>query len=243
MIPVTTPEALERECMRLARENYIGCLLSGGSDAQGRLPWKLFTKTIRKIKDTTDLKISIHTGVIEPDVSMALKESGVDQVLIDVIGADETMKQVYNLDATTESIRKSLESLYKTGHHVIPHIVIGIHFGLILGEYNALNMLQPFKPANLVLVLLNPIHGTPMEQVQPVSVFDFEDILRKAQRMLPDADISLGCARPRDATCFSYEKAAIDNGVNKIAFPSERAIEYVKKQNLEVIHEQTCCSW
>lgn len=243
MIPATTPRALIECCLELERKGMIGCLISGGSDLKGQLPWKAFTGAIRKIKDKTRLKISIHTGIIEQDTAHALKDAGVDQVLIDVIGADKTLKQVYNLDIGTDCIYRSLENLYNAGHHVIPHILIGIHFGEILGEHNALAMLQDFSPASLVLVILNPLYGTPMEQVEPVSVHAFVDIVQEARKTLPNAIISLGCARPRDKTCFLYEKAAIDCGVSKIAFPTEKAIEYAKKLDMEVVYEKTCCSW
>jgi len=243
MIPAITPEALVEICLQLEQAGNIGCLISGGSDLKGQLPWKGFARAIREIKNKTKLKISIHTGIIDQDTAFVLKEAGVDQVLIDVIGADETLREVYNLNLKTNCIYNSIEYLYKAGHCVIPHILIGIHYGEIIGEYNALNMLKKFPLTNLVLIILNPLYETLMAHVKPVAPQLFAKIVQKVKLKFPNIVISLGCARPRDKTCFLYEKVAIDYGIKKIAFPTEQAIEYAKKLNLEVIYEKTCCSW
>lgn len=243
MIPATTPEALIEVGLRLAKDGNIGCLISGGSNLQGKLPWQQFATAIKQIKAETNLKVSVHTGIIDEDSARALKEAGVDQVLIDVIGDDQTLRKVYNLDLDLSCVYDSLRHLYEAGHCVVPHILIGIHYGEIRGEYNALNLLKNFPLANLVLVILNPLPGTPMVGTRKVAPSVLSRIIQKAKEEFPDARIALGCARPRDKTCFSYEKVAIDLGIDKIAFPTEAAIAYARNLNLEVIYEKTCCSW
>lgn len=243
MIPATTPQMLEDVCRKLDENGYIGCLVSGGSDTEGRLPWKAFAVALKKIKSTTRLKISVHCGYANKDDTARLVEAGVDQCLIDVIGSEKTLSQVYNLGFGIDRICNSLSYLYAADLEVIPHIVIGIHFGKILGEETALQMLQQYPVTKLVLVTLNPLPATAMANIQSVDPQAFSKIVKKAVDMFSDAVISLGCARPRDDTCFAYEKIAIDYGITKIAFPSEEAIRYAKVLNREVFYEKTCCSW
>ena len=47
------------------------------------MPWEEFADAISEVKRTTDLHISIHTGVMPEATAHRLKAAGVDQALID----------------------------------------------------------------------------------------------------------------------------------------------------------------
>jgi len=243
MIPARTPEDLVRIGLELEQEGNVGCLISGGSNAQGELDWAGFVGAIKTLKSTTHLKISVHTGLVGPAAAAGLKDAGVDQVLIDVVGADQTLQLVCNLKLTTEAVYRSLQCLFEADLVVIPHILLGLHYGTIVGEYRALEMLGDFPVRELVFIILNPLPGTPMARTKPLEPSRLGDFIARARDALPHAAVALGCARPRDRSCFEYEKVAIDGGVAKIAFPSEQAIDYARQLDMEVTYEKTCCSW
>jgi uncharacterized radical SAM superfamily protein len=99
MIPAPTPEAFLAAVDRLRSQGGLGLLLSGGANRNGEVPLEPFIPAIRVIKEKDpDFKIIVHTGLIRQRQAIDLKEAGVDQVLIDVIGDEDTIRQVYHLD-------------------------------------------------------------------------------------------------------------------------------------------------
>ena len=108
MIPVMEPYSL-KICREFAEAGNIGILLSGGSDRDGHLPWGKYLESIRWVKKNTHLKISIHTGIIDRQTALSLKDTGIDEVLIDVVGSEETMHQVYHLPNGLKAIESFLE--------------------------------------------------------------------------------------------------------------------------------------
>jgi uncharacterized radical SAM superfamily protein len=197
MIPAPTPDVLVTKCLKLARSGNSGILLSGGSDLEGRLPWRKFYGAISKIKSETNLFISVHSGFLDFSTASALKEAGVDQALIDIMGDEETAQEIYHLEGLQRVIR-SLEDLFRAGLEVVPHIVAGLMYGRVQGEYEALRIISRFQPSALVIVVLNPLKGTPMATVSFLSPIDVARIIARARVMMPHTPISLGCERPRN---------------------------------------------
>ena len=66
------------------------------------------------------------------------------------------------------------------------------------------------------------------------------DIIAKARIALPDVSLSLGCARERGNRII--ETMAIDAGINKMALPSDEAVEHAEKHGLAINYQNTCCS-
>jgi uncharacterized radical SAM superfamily protein len=171
---------------------------------------------------------------------LGLKEAGVDQALIDVIGDEETLRQVYHLDCGIEQIAASLERLQKAGLPLIPHIVCGLHFGQMRGERKAIEMLAAFDVEQLVVVSLMNLKDTPLAKTEPPAAEDVADVICEARLRLPNARISLGCARQRGNT--RLETLALDAGVNRMALPSDEAVERAQYYGLEIKYQKTCCS-
>ncbi|MDI6821952.1 MAG: radical SAM protein [Actinomycetota bacterium] len=242
MIHATTPEVLVERCLKLEEQGYIGCLISGGSLRDGTLPWLRFVDALARIKEETNLKISVHTGLINFDTAQRLKEAGVDQALIDVIGDDETLKRVYHLDVGIEAIKDSLDALTTAGIPIAPHIVVGLYYGRVKGEFVALGMISDYNPSALVIVSLMPLPGTPMRDVSPPDSQKIAEILATARLKMPNIPISLGCARLRGKDGSQIEIMAIDAGVNRMALWSGEAMERAKRYNLKIEFRKTCCS-
>ncbi|MBI5374728.1 MAG: hypothetical protein HZA77_04800 [Candidatus Schekmanbacteria bacterium] len=242
MIEATSGENLLSVCKRLKKGGNLGVLLTGGSDSLGRVGWERFAGTIRKIKEETGLHVSIHTGFLDLKTAILLKEAGVDQALTDVIGNSETLKNVYHLENGTGVIDKTLDALYKAQLPMVPHIVAGLDFGKIKGEFEAVNMLKKYNPPTLVIVTLTPFAGTPMEECKSPEVDDVARLMAYARLSLPQTEISLGCEHPRNRMGIELEKYAILAGANRIAVYSDEAIELAGELGIEIRYAKTCCS-
>src|SRR5262245_46703798 len=133
MIPATTPEALERQVRDLVwLHDLQGFLLSGGSNRRNEIRYERFLPTIARLKrDFRHLKIAVHTALLDAPRAQALADAGVDTAMMDVIGAAETIRAVYHLDRPVADFAATLAALCTTTMEVVPHIVIGLHYGRI----------------------------------------------------------------------------------------------------------------
>jgi uncharacterized radical SAM superfamily protein len=240
MIPVSDSKDLIQKCRKLKEKGTKGLLISGGSFSDGSLPWSDFLLGIRKVKEITNLYISIHSGIIDFPTAMNLKNAGIDQALIDIIGDEKTLNDVYHCDFGLHKIKESLDALEKANIPIIPHIVIGLNYGKILGEYNAINLIKQYQVDVLIFVSLMPIKGTPMEDIIPPSPEEIAHIIAYARKNINDIPFSLGCARDRSNP--KIEMYAIDCGINRLALPSDKAINKAEEYGLTIKWEKTCCS-
>ncbi len=240
MIPATTPDDLMAVCRDLEDKGDIGCLLSGGLRPDGTMPWLRFIPAIREIKAKQRLKISIHCGMLDEKTARMLKEAGVDQALIDVIGEDLTLERVYNAGFKVKAIVATLDALQAAGIPFIPHIVAGLDHGVIIGEYRALDVIRQYHSAAVVIVSLMPLPDTPMAGTKPPDARDVARLIATARMSLPSTPLALGCARRRGDD--EIDVWAVKCGVNRIAIPSEQAVKQARDEGLEIEWRKTCCS-
>jgi uncharacterized radical SAM superfamily protein len=241
MLPAETPEKMCGLVDRLIERGCRGILVSGGADCRGEVPLGDFTGAIL-YAHKKGLKVLVHSGIIQKETALRLKDCGVDQVLMDVIGHEQTIRDVCHLDRSPEDYLRSMMICRDARLAFAPHVVIGLHFGQILGEYSALRMIQEAQPKTLVLVILRPTAGTGMSAVSPPQLSEVEEVLSAARIWNPDIFLSLGCAKPSGEYKHQVEKLAIDCGFNGIAFPSDVAIEHACRRGLLPVFNEQCCS-
>ena len=240
MLAAESSQGLVELCRKLAGQGQQGVLISGGCRPDGTLAWRQFLPAIEAIKAQTDLFVSVHSGLVDPDTARDLKNAGVDQALIDVIGDDRTLQSVYHLPFGVDRIVAAMEALAAAGLPMVPHIVCGIDHGRIVGEYQAVKMIAPFDVAQVVIVSLMRLSGTPMAGVCLPEAEQVADIIAETRFRLPDVAISLGCARQRGNT--RLEELAIEAGINRMALPSEAAVARADAYGLDIRYQPTCCS-
>jgi len=242
MYPATTPEELYSLCGKLKADGALGCLISGGCLPDGSVPLDRFVEVIRRVKADFGLTVFAHVGVTNFERALRLKEAGVDAALIDILGANETIREIYNLDLTVESYENALKALSQAGLPFVPHVIVGLHYGRLKGELNALQMISRYNPSALVVIAFMPIHGTAMAHVKPPKPLDIARVLTVARTMFPETPIALGCMRPKGKHRAETDILAIKAGVDAIAFPAEEAIKFAESRGFEVIFSSYCCS-
>ncbi len=242
MISVRAEEDLFELAKRLHGEGSDGILVSGGSMKDGAVPLLGHLDHIARIREELDMKVVVHTGVVTPQMAEGLARVGVDGVMLDIIGADETIHDVYHLDLTTADFDRSLAVLADRGLRIIPHIVLGMHYGEFLGEHRALEMISRHPVSTLIIVVLVPLTGTPMAHIPPPPVDECVAFFEESRTAMPDTKINLGCGRPMGDAKVALDWAAIDHGLNGIAYPAEGAIAYAESRGLEAKLYEYCCS-
>lgn len=249
MTPAETPGELVALAKRIARDGALGMLVSGGSDCAGHLPWREgFLDALREIKETTPLRISVHTGLIGPETARGFADAGVDAALLDVVGSDECLREVFHLDAGLAAVEASLEALAGSGVRLVPHIVIGLEPDgtgegeAIAGEKRAVEMIAARHIDAISFVIFMPVRGTPMEGAPVPELSHVAELLAFARERMPEATHSLGCARPRDRYGERAEVVGLLAGVNRLAVPTRGAELAAPELGLEVSRQETCCS-
>jgi uncharacterized radical SAM superfamily protein len=242
MYPVKSSEELFKLCVQLKEEGAQGCLVSGGCLPNGSVPVGKFIDGIKKVKRDLGLTVLVHTGIISKSTAQALKEAKVNSALIDIIGSNETIREIYKLDATVDDYANSLKALQESDIPFVPHVIVGLHYGTLKGELHALKMIRNYKPSALVTIVFMPIHGTEMEKVQPPNPISVAKVIAIARSMFPKTPLVLGCMRPKGRHRIETDTMAIKAGVDAIAFPAEEAVRFAENQGMELSFSSLCCS-
>ncbi len=243
MIPATRPETLDRKVRELIeQEDLQGFLLSGGSNRRNEIRYGRFYPVIERLKhDFPQLRIAIHTALTDEAGARAMEAAGVDIAMLDVIGAEETIRQVYHLDRPVEDFEATLAALCATSMQVSPHIVIGLHYGRILGEMNALDIIARHDTQALVLVVVMPFYARPGTFVTP-STREVGELFLVAREVLPERQLLLGCARPPGMHKRVTDAYAVMAGLDGIAFPADGAVAVADAIGRPFHQAHACCS-
>lgn len=240
MIPLQGASLFEQARV-LASRGARGILVSGGCDKHGRVPLLRHVPHLKRIRDELGLAIRVHPGLPDEETAAALGEIDLDGAMIDVIGADETIREVYHLDVGVEEYEAALDRLSRHGVPLVPHIILGLHYGRMLGEWRALEMIGRHRPKLLVLVILMPLYGTAMAGVTPPSNEEIGSFFQVAREAFPEIPVSLGCARPIGPQKAVIDRLAIDAGLDGIAYPAEGIVAYARERGRAPRFHDACC--
>jgi uncharacterized radical SAM superfamily protein len=247
MLSADSPDKLMKICEGLAARHAIGALISGGCNSYGRIEFTKYFDTLSIIKKRFDLVLNVHTGLITRETARRLVKTGIDAISIDVVGDSNTIKIVYGLDHRPEDIQRTLIDLYEVGiKNIIPHICIGLDYGQVKGEVNAIDMLSVIEPTALVFIVLIPTKGSKMEHCQPPSINEVISVIEYARSKYKNLPIYLGCMRPRSNKYRDYNHAlelrAYNAGISGIVLPSKALIEHLNKHDIKIERYSTCCA-
>jgi uncharacterized radical SAM superfamily protein len=243
MIPATSPEMLDRKVRDLILlQDLKGFLLSGGSNRRNEIAYERFYPVIEGLKrDYPDLRIAIHTALLDEARARRMESAGVDTAMMDVIGAEATIREVYHLDRPVEDFEATLAALCATRMEIVPHIVIGLHYGRILGEPRAFEIVARHPVEALVLVVVMPFYALPGTFATPDPA-DVGRIFLGARQALPEKRVLLGCARPPGMHKRVTDAYAVMAGIDGIAFPADGAVAVAAAIGRPFEQEHACCS-
>ena len=232
-------------CESLAENGTRGALISGGSDPHGRVPLLPHIEDMKRVRSELGMAVRVHVGLPDEETCAALGEVDLDGAMIDIIGHRDTIKQVYHLDADPEDYEEALAWMEKYHVPMVPHIVMGLHYGKMLGEDRALEMIIRHPPKLLALVILMSMTRTAMAEITPPSLEEIGTFFKKTRAALPSTPVMLGCARPMGKMKEEIDRMAVDARFNGIAFPARGIVEYAQQAGMTPQFVNACCgvSW
>jgi hypothetical protein len=223
------------------RRGGIGFLLSGGCTDAGSIPLTgdVFDQ-IERLTAETDLKINLHTGLVDREIARRIRDSGVGKVSFDVIGNDQTIKDVLHLDKRVSDYKRSYGIMNEYGIDIVPHILVGFHYGVEGGEEAAIDIVDEFKPEKVVMITLIPTPGTAMKDISGPE----DDLIMKVGTRMREAlkgELIIGCMRPRGR--FDVEIELLDIGFKGIVNPSKRVLDRINERGWETRTFNYCCAF
>jgi len=244
MIPATTPAELDRKVRDLVMlKDLRGFLLSGGSNRRNEVPYDRYYPTIEKLKrDFPQLRIAVHSALLDARRAKLMEQAGIDVAMTDVIGAPETIREVYKLDRPVADFEATLAALTATSMDIVPHIVIGLHYGRLLGEEAALDIVARHPVAALVLVVVTPIYAAPERPFATVPADDVARVFVAARQRIRHAPVQLGCVRPAGRHKLMTDAYAAMAGFDGIAYPAEGTVALARAIGRPVDQDHACCS-
>ena len=242
MLSCKDPKHLYELCKDFAAKGARGILLSGGFNSDGYVPFEPFLDVIERIKEETQLVISIHTGLPPAWLSRELGRAGVDIADFDLIGDDETIREILGSDKTVADYSRTLQTLSRHIRWVVPHICIGLHAGKVNGEYRAVDIAVDAGSKLIVFLILIPTVGTPFQDVRPPPSEEILSVIQYAGERSSSVELALGCMRPKENGRSDLEFKIIQAGVSRIVLPSEQTLRLARAAGLQVKRVNACCS-
>ncbi len=239
MRPAGRPEQFEAAVRALAARGRLrGFLLSGGSDRRNEVRFEPYMPAVRRLKgEFPAFEVAVHTGLV--DAARAVALDGADVAMLDVIGDADTIRQVYRLDRPVADFEASLARLVAAGLRVVPHVVVGLHFGAIRGEAAALDIIARHATPAAILVVVMPHLAEP--GFAPVAPAAAAELFALARERLADRMLLLGCARPPGRARTLLDLYALAAGFDGIAHPAQGVLTLAHAMGRPVAPSPRCC--
>ena len=244
MIPAHDPAAFEARVREMISTGGLrGFLLSGGSNRRNEVRYDRHYPVIERLKrDFPWLRIAIHSALLDGARAQRMAAAGVDVAMMDVIGDADTIRDVYHLDRPVEDFEATLEALCATGMSVVPHIVIGLHYGELRGEAAALDIVARHPVAALVLVVVMPFYAPADRPFRTVAPEQAAEVFVAARRRIRHAPVQLGCARPAGRHKLATDAYAVMAGFDGIAYPAQGIVALARAIGRPVEQAHACCA-
>lgn len=212
-------------------------LISGGCAPSGKVPFFSCLAGLGELSEHS--RLNFHVGLVNEEEAAVVGRLAT-AVSFDFVGDNETIREVYGLDAQVDDYIKSYQAL-RRHTNVIPHICIGLRGGSISGEYRALEILKALGASTLVFIILIPTPGTRYENSRPPDPATVAEVLAHARLAFPDTPVYLGCMRPGGRYRRTVDLLALRAGVNKIVNPSPAAVRLAGTLGLKATRGEECC--
>ena len=81
-----------------------------------------------------------------------------------------------------------------------------------------------------------------MAHLPPPATEDVTSFFALARQAAPAIPVNLGCARPMGSVKVDLDQAAVDLGLNGIAYPADGVIGYAESRGITANRYEYCCS-
>ncbi len=230
MAPVDGPEALMSFAHDLTARGGTGFLLSGGCDAQGRVPMPPYLDAVKEIKRTTDLLINLHPGLVSETEARMLSNSEADRLSFDLVLDPRPIAERMHLPRSSDNHLDSFHALCRAAPgRVSPHILLGVG-----GEEHELESVRAACGQDIPCLVLLSLIGRKVD--------DWEGRLLRAveEGRSHKRQVLLGCMRPRGRP--DVEVAALERGAAGLANPSKETIGAIRERGWVLQERAVCCS-
>ena len=218
-------------------KNVDSYLVSGGCDLEGAVPLKNHLDLLKKL--SRKAKVIAHTGLIKEE-DVALISPYIYAASFNMIGEESTIREIYNLNKKTSDFIASYNAL-KSEVKTFPHITIGLHHGVVLGEYNALDELSSHGPKALVFNVFIPTKDTEFQNFAPPDLEDVYDVISYAKKKMNGTELYLGCMRPGGSYREKLDVFCVKSAMDRLVMPSKTARQLAEKMGHEITESQECC--
>jgi lipoyl synthase len=237
----------DRDRGRGTQTSVNGILISGGFDRHGRLPMdERLIPELKEVKNKYGLvmKVFVHLGFTDRQTAESLYECGIDGVLVNVFSDKHSIEETYNLKGCIPDMFYGNARLLKeAGLRVSPHLIIGLGESSLSGEYRSVEEIAKSGADSCVFAIAKNISRHDKHGLTEVKSPDVVKLFKYAKSIMPDIPVILGCARPHGQEFEKMEIELLKLGVNVIAFPSGRTLEYAKDNNYSFHFEEQCCAF
>ena len=231
-----------------ARQTSVkGILISGGFDSLGRLP--LDERILPELKEVKnkygrEIKVFMHLGFTDRQTAESLCECGIDGVLVNIFSDKHAIEEIYNLKGCgPDMFYRNARLLKEFGLRVSPHLIIGLGAAGLSGEYHSVKEIAEAGADSCVFVIAKNTSGKDKPMLPEVKSLDVVKLFEYAKSIMPDIPVVLGCARPHGQEFEKMEIELLKLGIDVIAFPSERTLDYAKDNNYSFHFEEQCCAF
>jgi uncharacterized radical SAM superfamily protein len=240
MIDVSSEKKLRKTLDNLVEQNALGCLISGGCDAEGRVPLLRFHQTLKEYKQNTSLIFNFHVGLINEQEIQKIADIQPNFVSFDLTLDEEIIRDVYHLRRQVQDYVTTYQSLIKNGVRTIPHICVGLNFGDIKNELMALQEIAKCPVDLIVFLVIIPPPDHP--KFHSANIKEVGNLFTTARLLFPQTELSLGCMRPRDSNRYQIEELAFHSGFNRYEIPSRKTLKMIKENGFTVKTFNVCCA-
>ena len=232
MISATSSAQLLDAARAAKARGARGILVSGGCDAEGRVPLAPFIGAIARLR-SEGLMVNVHTGLLDEAAARELASASAEAFSVDLLQDPEVIRSSLHMEATPEDYENTLRALLAAGARVVPHVCVGLQQPD--AEQRCLDLLSRLPiAAVVVLALLPPPGQKPLPGLEDRLVNFIENAAS-----LP-CPVLLGCMRPRG--WWETEVRCIQAGVAGIVNPSSRTVAWARANGYEVATERLCCA-
>lgn len=230
MAPVSGPEGLLALADDVRSRGGAGFLLSGGCDAQGKVPLLPYVEAVREIKSTTQLMVNLHPGLVSEDEADMLASSLADRISFDLVLDEDVVRNRMHLERSPDDYLRSFRALcHALPGRVAPHVLLGTG-----REEKELESIREACQEDVPCVILLSLVGEKVD--------DWEGRLLRAVReaRLHGRTALIGCMRPRGNP--GLEIKALEAGAEGIASPSAETLKRIREKGWMVEDRRYCCA-